>query len=144
MGRSQTARVTPRAGGSSTMEAPYRATRNCSICWSVHPSATRWATVARTATAVEALDWATDRSSQLGQRITDSMAEARWDAVGGDPESAPLPTISAPTRTTPNRVQKATPSVSCENPHRSDPHAWVALACAITWSRSAAVTGATM
>ena len=123
------------------MEAPYRATRNCSICWSVHPSAIRWATVARTATAVEALDWATERSSQLGQRITDSMAEARWAAVGGDPDSAPLPTISAPTR---QHAQQGPEGQRPASRAHGRPHAWVALASAITWSRSAAVTGATM
>ena len=40
-------------------------------------------TVARTATAVGAVDWATERSSQLGQRMTESMAEARWAGSAG-------------------------------------------------------------
>ena len=58
----------------------------------------------RTVTAVGALDAATDRSSQLGQRITDSMAAARWALVGGDEENTPLPISSATTSTTPSNV----------------------------------------
>ena len=50
-----------------------------------------WVIAARTATAVGAVDWATERSSQLGQRTTDSMAAARWAAVGGDEVRTPLP-----------------------------------------------------
>ena len=56
------------------MADPYRATRYSSICWSDRPATTCWRTASRTATAVGALEVATDRSSQLGQRITDSMA----------------------------------------------------------------------
>ena len=83
-GSSQTSSDHPLAGGSRTIEEPYRATRYDSICWSVRPSAICWGTAARTATAVGAVDWATERSSQLGQRTTDSMAAARWASVGGD------------------------------------------------------------
>ena len=61
-------------------------------------------TVARTVTAVWALESATDRSSQLGHRIPDSMASARWAPVGGADEKTPLPTTRATTSTTPSTV----------------------------------------
>ncbi len=61
--------------------------------------------MARTVTAVGALESATERSSQLGQRMTDSMEAARWALVGGVDENTPLPTSRATTRTTASRVQ---------------------------------------
>ena len=63
-------------------------------------------TVARTVTAVGALETATDRSSQLGHRMTDSMAAARGAFVGGVDESTPLPATRATTSTTPSTVHR--------------------------------------
>ena len=99
-GRTQTSEVSPLAGGRRRMVAPYCATRASSICPEVLPAATMRATSSRTAMASDAEDWATERSSQLGQRISASMAAARWASVWCPADPSPPPTASATASTT--------------------------------------------
>ena len=91
--------------------------------------------MARTVTAVGALESATDRSSQLGQRMTDSMAAARWALVGGVDEKTPLPDQQGHDQHHTEQRPQGEPT---------GPHAPDALARAMSPSSSAAVTGDTM
>ena len=151
-GTTHTSAVSPWVGGLSSIVGPYWAARASSICWSVRPWATCRAISWRTATAADADESSTDRSSQLGHLICASMASVRWVLVGWL-RPTPLPITRATARTTsketgPNQAGRPPDPVAVLRPAHAAldrAHAWRAAArapasCAVS---SPAVTGPT-
>ena len=107
----------PRAGGSSTMEAPYRATRYVSICWSVLPSADQL--------GHRGPHGHRGRRARLGHREVLAARAPQHRLDGGGPlgrgrrrrrRATPLPMTRATTSTTPEGGPQA-------GSRRSRPHA---------------------